>query len=115
VRLKIGDSQTEMSEDDYAYLSVGSYSEGLREIVCSVPAPAPAEDVSTDGDNFLLTEFHPMPWTSNDAERHTHKAITSELQELWAKVANETLDRTGDEGPAIREASAVIARHTEPS
>jgi len=46
----------------------------------------------------------------NDAERHTHKATTSELQELWAKIANEYLERTGDEGRAIREANAVIAR-----
>jgi hypothetical protein len=51
-----------------------------------------------------------MPWTASDAERHTHKATTSELQELWAKVANEALERTGDEGRAIREANAVIAR-----
>ena len=28
-----------------------------------------------------------MPWTPNDAERHTHKATTWELKELWAKVA----------------------------
>ncbi|HLI30647.1 MAG TPA: hypothetical protein VE999_21735 [Gemmataceae bacterium] len=54
-----------------------------------------------------------MPWTSNDAERHTHKATTSELKELWAKVANESLARTGDEGRAIREANAVIARQAE--
>jgi hypothetical protein len=32
------------------------------------------------------------------------------LQELWAKVANDALARTGDEGRAIREANAVIAR-----
>jgi hypothetical protein len=51
-----------------------------------------------------------MPWTSSDAERHTHKATTSELKELWAKVANESLERTGDEGRAIREANAVVAR-----
>ncbi len=51
-----------------------------------------------------------MPWSSTDAERHTHKATSSELKELWAKIANETLDRTGDEGRAIREANAVIAR-----
>ena len=43
-----------------------------------------------------------MPWTENDAERHTRKATTSELKELWAKVANESLERTGDEGRAIR-------------
>jgi hypothetical protein len=51
-----------------------------------------------------------MPWTPNEAERHTRKATTRELQELWAKVANEALERTGDEGSAIREANAVIAR-----
>ena len=51
-----------------------------------------------------------MPWTANDAERHTHKATTPELRELWAKVANESLERDTDEGRAIREANAVIAR-----
>ena len=51
-----------------------------------------------------------MPWTANDAERHTHKATSSALKELWAKVANESLERNGDEGRAIREANAVIAR-----
>ena len=56
-----------------------------------------------------------MPWTANDAERHTHKATTSELKELWAKVANERLEKTGDEGRAIREANAVVSRQSEPS
>ena len=51
-----------------------------------------------------------MPWTLDDAERHTHKATTRALKELWAKVANECLDRTGDEARAIREANAVVAR-----
>jgi hypothetical protein len=37
-----------------------------------------------------------MPCTSDDAERHTHKATTSELKELWAKIANERLEHTGD-------------------
>jgi hypothetical protein len=54
-----------------------------------------------------------MPWTANDAERHTHKAIISELKELWAKVANESLERNGDEGRAIREANAVVARQSQ--
>jgi hypothetical protein len=53
--------------------------------------------------------------TPNDAERHTHKATTWPLKELWAKVANECLERTGDEGRAIREANAVIARQEEPN
>jgi hypothetical protein len=51
-----------------------------------------------------------MPWTANDAETHTHKATTSQLKELWAKVANESLEHTGDEARAIREANAVVAR-----
>jgi hypothetical protein len=51
-----------------------------------------------------------MPWTPNDAERHTHKATTRALKVLWSKVANECLQRTGDEGRAIREANAVMAR-----
>jgi len=56
-----------------------------------------------------------MPWTPNDAVRHTHKATTWALKELWAKVANESLERTGDEGRAIREANAVVARQAEAS
>ena len=54
-----------------------------------------------------------MPWTADDAQRHTHKATTLELQELWAKVANDALERLGDEGRAIREANAVIARQAD--
>jgi len=54
-----------------------------------------------------------MPWTSESAERHTHKASTQRLKDLWAKVANETLEKTGDEARAIREANAVIAKQTE--
>ena len=56
-----------------------------------------------------------MPWTPDDAERHTHKATTTELQELWAKVANECLERTGNEGRCLREANAVIARQAQRS
>ncbi len=56
-----------------------------------------------------------MPWTADDAERHTHRATTSELKELWAKVANECLERTGNEGRAIREANAVVRRQAEAS
>jgi hypothetical protein len=35
-----------------------------------------------------------MPWTPNDAERHTHKASTWNLKQLWAKVAFECLEPT---------------------
>jgi hypothetical protein len=54
-----------------------------------------------------------MLWPPDDAERHTHKATTWALKELWAQVANERLERTDDERRAIREANAVIARQAE--
>ena len=56
-----------------------------------------------------------MPWNPEDAEKHTHKANTDALRVLWAKVANECLDRTGDEGRAVREANAVVARQDDHS
>ena len=43
------------------------------------------------------------------------EAAENDLKELWAKVANECLERTGNEGRAIREANAVIARQAEAS
>jgi hypothetical protein len=51
-----------------------------------------------------------MPWSPSDAPRHNSLATTRELRETWASVANETLEETGDEGRAIREANAVIKR-----
>jgi len=50
-----------------------------------------------------------MPWSANDAERHTHKAITWELKELWAKIANQCLERTG-EGSEILTGLPSISR-----
>ena len=51
-----------------------------------------------------------MPWTPEDARSHTKKATTPKAQRLWAEVANKVLKETGDEGRAIREANAVVAR-----
>lgn len=51
-----------------------------------------------------------MPWSYSDALRHTHKATSGKAKRQWADVADSTLSRTGDEGQAIREANAVIAR-----
>jgi hypothetical protein len=51
-----------------------------------------------------------MPWKAGDAERHTKQANTSALQSLWAKVANDELDRHGNDGRAIRAANAVVRR-----
>jgi len=51
-----------------------------------------------------------VPWlTDEDSLRHNKRA-QGRLGEIWRQVANETLERTGDEGRAIREANAVIAR-----
>lgn len=54
-----------------------------------------------------------MPWIPEDAPAHTRRADTPELQALWARIANDCLERTGDEGRAIREANAVVARRAE--
>lgn len=51
-----------------------------------------------------------MPWTSLHAHKHTHLADTVELQQLWTQVANAALEKHGDEGRAIREANAVVAK-----
>jgi hypothetical protein len=82
---------------------------------CVIDRPAAVQRLSSSpqderGGQQPAARCHQMPWTSNEAERHTHKATTPALQQLWTKVANETLERTGDEGRAIREANAVIAR-----
>jgi hypothetical protein len=79
---------------------------------------APLSSVSSSpqrderGGQAAASDNH-MPWTANEAERHTHKASTPALQNLWAKVANETLERTGDDAQAIREANAVVSRQTD--
>jgi hypothetical protein len=78
------------------------------------------DDGTTSSANWLISKpavngRFAMPWTANDAQTHTHKATTSELKELWAKVANERLEKTGNEGRAIREANAVVARQAERS
>lgn len=51
-----------------------------------------------------------MPWTPDDAPRHTKAASTAGLRQLWATVANNALQRTGDDGQAIREANAAVAK-----
>lgn len=51
-----------------------------------------------------------MPWSTADAQAHTHKASTEALKALWAKVANESLARGDPEAVAIRKANAAVAR-----
>lgn len=53
-----------------------------------------------------------MPWSPSDGPaRHTRKANTPKRRRQWAKVANNVLARTGDEGRAVRSANAVVAKH----
>lgn len=54
-----------------------------------------------------------MPWLNDSDSLRHNKLATGKLGEVWRKVANETLERTGDEGRAIREANAVIDRMQE--
>jgi len=49
-----------------------------------------------------------MPWGVNDATRHTHKADTSKRKRQWSAVANNILERTGDEGRAVRGANSAV-------
>lgn len=51
-----------------------------------------------------------MPWSPTDARAKTRKANTPAKQRQWSSVANEVLERTGDEGQAVRTANGVIAR-----
>jgi uncharacterized protein YdaT len=51
-----------------------------------------------------------MPWTPDDAPSHTKKAASEKQKRRWAEIANKVLEETGNEGRAIREANAVIAR-----
>lgn len=57
-----------------------------------------------------------MPWTADDGpRRHTKKADTPKKRRQWAHVANGVLEKTGDEGRAIREANAVISANQAPN
>lgn len=49
-----------------------------------------------------------MPWTPKDAKSHTHKAASATKQRQWAHVANSVLEKTGNEGLAVREANGVV-------
>lgn len=51
-----------------------------------------------------------MPWSAEDAPKHTKLANTPRKRVLWARVANAVLERTGDEGRAIREADEVVSK-----
>lgn len=53
-----------------------------------------------------------MPWKPSDAQNHDNAAKTSTDQKQWSEVANSVLQRTHNEGLAVREANGVI-KHSE--
>lgn len=50
-----------------------------------------------------------MPWSVDDVDAHV-KGLTPSQKSAWVKIANDTLDRTKDEGKAIRIANAAAQR-----
>lgn len=52
-----------------------------------------------------------MPWSPQDATRHTKKANTPSKQRQFAHVANKVLAETHDEGRAVRAGNAVVAHN----
>jgi len=48
-----------------------------------------------------------MPWTPSDTKRHSKSANPKK----WSKIANAVLEKTGDEGKAIRIANAKAKRN----
>lgn len=51
-----------------------------------------------------------MPWKADDASGHTKKAGSSKEKDIWSRIANKNLKKTGNEGRAIRIANAVIRK-----
>lgn len=53
-----------------------------------------------------------MPWKPGDGPaRHTHKADTPAKRKQWASTANSVLEKTGNEGSAVRIANAAVKNH----
>ena len=50
-----------------------------------------------------------MPFSADDAPRFTKKAKSPAAKKQFA-VANKTLEKTGDEGKAIKTANGVVAK-----
>ena len=51
-----------------------------------------------------------MPWSESDVSRHNTKIKGRTKKRAWAEIADKVLDRTGDEGQAIRVANAKAGR-----
>ena len=53
-----------------------------------------------------------MPWYVQDVDAHK-KGLNDEEKRQWVKVANRTLDQTGDDAKAIKEANAAVDHRRE--
>ena len=51
-----------------------------------------------------------MPWTPGSFKDKHNYGLSKKQSDVAAKVANDVLARTGDDGTAIREANAVAGR-----
>jgi len=52
-----------------------------------------------------------MPWSLSSGIKHTKKANTPAKKQQWKSTANAVLEKTGDEGKAVRIANAAVAKH----
>ncbi len=50
-----------------------------------------------------------MPWSPEEASKHK-KGLGKKGSKQWSSIANSVLQRTGDEGQAIRIASGALKR-----
>jgi hypothetical protein len=51
-----------------------------------------------------------MPWTPAESRRFTKKAKSPKRRRQWSHVANSMLERTGDEGAAVRAANSAVKK-----
>ena len=51
-----------------------------------------------------------MPWKPSAASGKTRKAKTPAAKKQWSSTANAVLEKTGDEGRAVRIANAAVAK-----
>ena len=51
-----------------------------------------------------------MPWSPKDAINHNKKVGSSKKKDMWSRIANKTLEKTGSDARAIRVANSVIKK-----
>ena len=56
-----------------------------------------------------------MPWVPSDAAAKNRKADTPKKKRQWSDIANSVLQRTGDEGRAVKTANGVLKKAAERS